>query len=141
MSCNVCLVPAARNCSKCDEISYCSQEHQQNWSVHRLTCANDLNDMSSDCSSSSANLNQSKEQPQELNSPQQKSSSSEAIFIERLEPLPEPEEDSDNTAPIDENFDYTNHSHHHFRNLTENTMSIGEVNMLNPTGGPNLNFK
>lgn len=130
-------VPVARKCSKCLEISYCSQEHQPNdWSVHKLTCANQSNAMSSGCSSNT-NLNQSEEQSKKLNSPQQESLASQVIFLERLGP----EEDSDNKTPIDDSFEYTNHSHNQFKNLTGNTMSIGEVNMLNSTGGPNLNFK
>lgn len=127
MSCNVCLKPAARRCSKCLNIFYCSQDHQRiDWNVHKLTCARVPIVMSSGCSS---NLNQSEKQSE----PQpESSSSSQAIFSERLQ---------SEATPIDESFDYTNHSHNHFRNLTGNTMSIGEVNMINPTGGPNLNFK
>lgn len=135
MSCNVCFVPAARKCSKCLKISYCSQEHQRkDWSVHKLTCAKESIAMSSE-----KNLNQIEKKIKNLKStsPQQESSTSQGTYLERLDP----EEDSDNKTPIDENFDYTNHSHNQFKNLTGNTMSIGEVNMLNPTGGPNLNFK
>lgn len=151
MSCNVCFAPAVRQCSKCHKISYCSHEHERtDWSIHKSDCAKESIAMSSGCSSNSnlnpsEFLNDSESTPPQLTppqlSPQQESSTSQAAYLERLDPEEDSEEDSENTTPIDENFDYTNHSHNQFKNLTGNTMSIGEVNMINPTGGPNLNFK
>lgn len=127
MSCNVCFVSAAKKCSRCLIVSYCSQEHQRkDWNFHKLNCAKESVDMASGFSSKKK-INQS------LVQSTTESSSSQAIFRERLE--------TEDKTPIDESFDYTNHSHNLFKNLTGNTMSIGDVNMLNPAGGPNLNFK
>lgn len=130
MSCNVCLEPADQSCSKCLTISYPSQDnqHSTDWSGNKSNSATESNVMSSGCSS---NINQSEKQSSPTQQPES-SSSSQEIFSERLQ---------SEATPIDESFDYTNHSHNNFRNLTGNTMSIGEVNMVNPTGGPNLNFK
>lgn len=123
MSCNVCLVPAVEKCSKCLNVTTESLVHDY------VPGSNDL--LSGCCSK---NLNQSENS--ELSSPQQESSSSQAFFLERLATA---DQDSENTTPTDENINYTNHSHNQFRNLTGNTMSIGEVNTFNP-GGSNLNF-